>query len=263
MTVELVTKFPTGAFIAAIAVETGPIMAAHTVLDQGIIQGAEDMAALNGSGPFRLVEDITDVSVQYERNPNYWKPGRPFIDGMQHFIITDPARAIAAYRTGQILTTNWITNMTPIQARRLDEEMDDLTVFWGGPTGGLGVHMNTTVAPFDDPRVRQAVNLAIHRQPIIETTSGGSDAMGYKIPEGFWFSRTAEEYANMPGYRELNGRKHPDDVPGARRWRGGAARRAEGGGGGEGGGGWGRRGGRPGDGTRGRTAWEATQCHRE
>ena len=217
LTVEIATMFPSGAFLAAIAVETSAIMAAHTVLDQGIIQGAIDMAALNGSGPFLFVEEVRDASVEYARNPDYWKPGRPFIDGMEHFIITDAGRAIAAYKTGQILTTNWISNLTPKEARNLDEEMDNLTVFWGGPTGGLHVHMNTTVAPFDDPRVRQAVNLAIHRQPIIEITSGGSDAMGYKIPEGFWFSRTAEEYAKMPGYREMNGQKHPDDILAARR----------------------------------------------
>ena len=216
LTVEIVTMFPSAAFIAAIAVETGPIMAAHTVLDQGIVQGAIDMDKLNGSGAFLFVEESKDVSVEYARNPDYWKPGRPFIDGMKHFIITDPGRAIAAYKTGQILTTNWISNMTPKEARKLDEEMDNLTVHWGGPTGGLNVNMNTTKAPFDDWRVRQAVQLALYRQPIIQITSGGSDALGYNIPAGFWFSRTAEEYANMPGYRELNGEKHPDDIDAAK-----------------------------------------------
>ena len=215
LTVEVVTLFPSGAFIAAIAVETGPIMAAHTVLDQGIIQGAIDMDKLNGSGAFTFVDEVKDVSVEYARREDYWKPGRPFIDGMKHFIITDPGRAIAAYKTGQILTTNWISNMTPKEARKLDEEMDNLTVHWGGPTGGLHLYMNTAIAPFDDWRVRQAINLAIYRQPIIATTSGGSDAMGYHIPEGFWFSRSAEEYANMVGFRELNGEKHPDDIAAA------------------------------------------------
>ena len=214
-TVEIVTRFPSGAFLPAISIETSMVQAAHTVLDQGITQGAVDMAALNSSGAFWFVEEIKDVSVEYERNPDYWKPGWPFIDGMKHFVITDAGRAIAAYKTGQILTTSWITNMTPKEAAKLDEEMDNLTVHWGGPTGYLAVHMNTTKAPFDDWRVRQAVILALHRQPIIQTTSGGSDAMGYNIPEGFWFSRTAEEYANIPGYRELNGEKHPDDIAAA------------------------------------------------
>ena len=215
LTAEVVTMFPSGAFIAAIAVETAPMMAAHTVLDQGIVQGVMDFPNLNGSGPFNFVDQVKDVSVTYERWDDYWKPGLPYLDGMKHFVITDAGRAIAAYKTGQILTTNWISNLTPKEAVKLDEEMDNLTVFWGGPTGGLHIHMNTTKAPFDDWRVRQAVQLAIHRQPIIETTSGGSDAMGYGIPEGFWFSNSAEEYANMVGFRELNGEKHPDDIAAA------------------------------------------------
>ena len=215
LTAEVVTMFPSGAFIAAIAVETSPIMSYKAVMEDGIVQGVFDFEGLQGSGPFEYVEEVKDVSVEYARWDDYWKPGLPFIDGMKHFIITDPGRAIAAYKTGQILTTNWISNLTPKEARKLDEEMDNLSVFWGGPTGGLHVHMNTTVAPFDDWRVRQAVQLAIHRQPIIETTSGGSDAMGYGIPEGFWFSQTAEEYANMVGFRQLNGEKHPDDIAAA------------------------------------------------
>jgi len=212
LTAEVVTMFPSTAFIAAIAVETSPIMSYKAVMEDGIVQGIFDFDGLMGSGPFEFVSEVKDVSVEYTRWDDYWKPGLPYIDGMKHFIITDPGRAIAAYKTGQVLTTNWISNLTPKEARKLDEEMDNLSVFWGGPTGGLHIHMNTTVAPFDDYRVRQAVQLAIHRQPIIETTSGGSDAMGYGLPEGFWFSNTAEEYANMIGYRELDGEKHPDDI---------------------------------------------------
>ena len=41
--------------------------------------------------------------------------------------------------------------------------------------------------------------------------------MGYLNPPGFWFSRTQEEYDQLPGYRELNGAKHPDDLAEAKR----------------------------------------------
>ena len=47
---------------------------------------------------------------------------------------------------------------------------------------------------------------------MIQTFSGGTDALGYPNPEGFWYSQTDEQYANMPGFRELNGEKHPDDL---------------------------------------------------
>jgi peptide/nickel transport system substrate-binding protein len=215
-TFEVTTKFPSGAFLAAIAAETGSIQAAHTVLDQGIVQGGRDLSAINGSGPYKFVEYVKGVSVEYERWDNYWKEGLPYIDGMKHFIIGDPGRVIAAFKTGQILMPNWGSNLTPLEAQKLDEEMDNLTVHWGETNGNRNVLVNTTKAPFDDWRVRQAIHLALYRQAIIQSDSGGKLPVGYNIPEGYWFSRTAEEYANLPGYRELNGEKHPDDLAAAR-----------------------------------------------
>jgi ABC-type transport system substrate-binding protein len=222
-TVEIVTKFPSGGFLLAIANETAPIIPRHTVVDQEIAQGGRDLKVLNGSGPFKLTEYVKEVSVSYEKDPNYWKTdrngnARPYIDGIKMFIITDSGRQIAAFKTEQVLTANQsIDNLSSQEALKLDEEMDNLTVHWTGPAQAFYVAMNTTYAPFDDVRVRRALHLALHRQPIIQTFSGGTDALGYPNPEGFWYSQTAEEYANMPGFRELNGEKHPDDLAEAKR----------------------------------------------
>ena len=217
-TVEVATKFPTGSFISSLAVDGAMVQAKHTVIDQGIVQTASDMGTLNGSGPFKFVKHIKDVSIEYEKTPGYFKKGRPYINGMKHFVIIDSGRTIAAFKSGQVLTSNTaLTNMTTREAERLDQDMDNLTVFWGGPTGARHVYMNTTKAPFDNADVRRAVHLALHRQPIIETMSAGRDSIGYLNPPGFWYSRTQEEYDQLPGYRELNGQKHPDDVAEARR----------------------------------------------
>ncbi len=217
-TVEVVTKFPTGSLLSALAVETALIQPRHTVIEQGIPQGGKDLETLNGSGPFKFVKYIKEVSTEYEKNPDYFKEGRPYINGMRHFVIIDSGRVIAAFKTGQVLTSNWaITNMSSLEAQRLDQEMDNLTVHWGGPTSAVNLFMNTAKAPFDDANVRKAVHLALYRQPIIETLSGGKNLMGYLNPPGFWFSRTQEEYDQLPGYRELNGAKHPDDIAEAQR----------------------------------------------
>ncbi len=217
-TVEVATKFPTGSFISSLAVDGAMVQAKHTVIDQGIVQTASDMGTLNGSGPFKFVKHIKDVSIEYEKTPGYFKKGRPYINGMKHFVIIDSGRTIAAFKSGQVLTSNTaLTNMTTREAERLDQDMDNLTVFWGGPTGARHVYMNTTKAPFDNADVRRAVHLALYRQPIIETMSAGRDSIGYLNPPGFWYSRTQEEYDQLPGYRELNGQKHPDDVAEARR----------------------------------------------
>ncbi len=161
---------------------------------------------------------IKEVSTEYEKNPDYFKEGRPYINGMKHFVIIDSGRAIAAFKTGQDLTSNQaVTNLNPLETQRLDQEMDNLTVHWGGPGGANHIYMNTNKAPFDNANVRKAVHLALYRRPIIETISGGMYAMGYLNPPGFWYSRTQEEYDQLPGYREFNGAKHPDDLAGAQR----------------------------------------------
>ena len=217
-TVEIITKFPSGGFLLAIANETAPIIPRHTVVDQEIAQGGRDLDVLNGSGPFKLTEFVKEVSVTYVKDPGYWKTdrngnARPYIDGIKMFVITDSGRQIAAFKTEQVLTVNQsIDNLSSQEALKLDEEMDNLTVHWTGPAQAYYVFMNTTKAPFDDVRVRQALHLALYRQPIIQTFSGGTDALGYPNPEGFWYSQTDEENTNTPGFRELNGEKHPDDL---------------------------------------------------
>src|SRR5437660_487910 len=42
-----------------------------------------------GSGPFKLKEYVRGASIEMERNPNYWKPGLPYMDGIKYFLIKD------------------------------------------------------------------------------------------------------------------------------------------------------------------------------
>ena len=212
-TVEVVTSFPSGAFLTAISIEQTMVQPRHTVLDQGIVQGGKNLWEINGSGPFLFIDYEKEVSVEYERNPQYWKEGLPYIDGMKHFVMTDSGRIIAAYKTGQILTSNqYGYNLTNAEAQQLDKDMDNLTVHWGPAEFARYVMMNSTKAPFDNADVRRAVHLALNRQAILAATAAGQGVPGYPLPPGLWYSNTDEEYANMPGYRLLDGQKHPEDL---------------------------------------------------
>ena len=81
----------------------------------------------------------------------------------------------------------------------------------------MGVMLNTRKAPFDDVRVRRAIMLAIHRQPLIETFNLGNATLGLPMPPGTWYGLSSEEAAQAHGFRELNGEKHPDDIAEAKR----------------------------------------------
>ena len=54
-----------------------------------------------GTGPFKFVEFNPGQDIKVTRNPDYWKPGRPYLDGIEYTIIPDPATADLAFVSGQ------------------------------------------------------------------------------------------------------------------------------------------------------------------
>ncbi len=218
-TVEVTTKFPAPGFLPSLAIATVVMIPRHTVIDQGKIQSILAPDDFNGSGPFTHLGYTKDVKNEYAKNENYFKEGYPRIDGMTHFIILDSGSIVASFKAGQVLMTNGlVNNLSNKEALQLKEESGgELDVHFAGPAAAIGVVLNTTKKPLDDVRVRRAINLAIHRQPFIETFSQGIDLLGTPFPPGAWFSYSSEEAAQMPGFRELDGEKHPDDLAEAKR----------------------------------------------
>ena len=218
-TVEIVTKFPAPDFLPLIAVDTNSIIAKHTVLDQGIAQTSSEWQNFNGSGPFRMVDFTTDVGYKHEKNEEYWREGYPRVDGIQHIIILDAGTISAAYLTEKVYIQNGPSNNLKVnQIVQLEKDGGDvLRVQWKGPSSLYGMLINASVKPFDDPRVRKALYLAMHRQAYVDTFFDGRAWMGTPMPPGTWFGKTPEEVAQLPGFRELNGEKHPDDIEEARR----------------------------------------------
>src|SRR5713226_3380035 len=54
-----------------------------------------------GTGPFKFVEYKPNQSIKVARNPDYWKPGRPFLDGIEYTIIANRSTAILAFVAGK------------------------------------------------------------------------------------------------------------------------------------------------------------------
>lgn len=49
-----------------------------------------------GTGPFKFVEYKPNQSIKVACNPDYWKPGRPYLDGIEYTIIANRSTAILA-----------------------------------------------------------------------------------------------------------------------------------------------------------------------
>ena len=171
-----------------------------------------------GSGPFKLTNWEPNTLVEYERNTDYWKPGLPYLDGLRYIMIADEGTDTAAYQTQQGLMTHHAEPIIKIEnVKRLAADNDFLVAHFGGPMSNVSLYVNHDEEPFGDPNVRRAIHLALHRQAYIQILTGGEGKLGWPFPPGFSFSIPDSEVEKLPGYRELNGEKHPDDLAEARR----------------------------------------------
>ena len=216
-TVEIKTTNPAPDFIAMIATDAFKMMS-KAWGESGVDTSKWENGM--GSGPFIPTGLEKDVSMELERNPNYWKEGLPYIDGSIHYYIADKGTAIGSYRTGQVLMTTWpVTNLSNTEILELQEsEGEILDVYLIPNTSLLGTLINTTIEPFNDVRVRRALHLAVDRSEFREIFGGGIAPVGTPLPPDTWFGRTEEEALLLPGFRNgPDGGKHPDDLAEAKR----------------------------------------------
>ena len=218
-TVELKTQFTAPAFLTNFS-QGDIIVLPKRLIEAGTFPSSAMPENMIGSGPFKMKKHTRDVGTEYEKNTDYFKDGYPKFDGMSYFIIKDKGTIIASFKTGQVLMAATVQNNLSFKdGLQLSKEMGDEAEFYvSGPLAGMGLMVNAKKPEFDNDEVRRAFMLIIHRQPIVATLSDGFYPMGFPIPPNlYWFSRTLDEVLQIPGFREQNGQKHPDDIAEAKR----------------------------------------------
>ena len=159
------------------------------------------MTQVVGTGPFRLIEPPTTTLWRYERNPDYFEENLPYLDEIEYQIIQDPQAQAAALLTQKVYFNDSIggINFSPELAQSVADREPGL-IFSPVPTITIShLSMNSTKAPFDDLRVRQAVNEAIRRESIAELgPQAGTPGTG-NFPLGPW-ALPKEVQESLPGY---------------------------------------------------------------
>lgn len=117
-----------------------------------------------GTGPFKFARWEKGNFIQLDKNENYWRPGRPYLDRLIIRFIADSATRAAGIERGEIDVATFGT-INPVEMRRL-ETLPHLAIAKGGYEAIAPVMMlelNVQKPPFDDKRVRLAVAYALDR----------------------------------------------------------------------------------------------------
>ena len=169
-----------------------------------------------GTGPFIADDRTADAETSFRRNPNWYRPEQPYLDGTRNVWFADSAIQLSAFVSGQIDQASSMVGGNPADLATVQEELGQDEV-WGvlrsRTTQGSGAHFNVTEEPYNDPRVRLALHLAANREQLIAVslstripqTLGGPVAEVLQ-PYGF----TKDELAQIPGYR--SGAERDEDV---------------------------------------------------
>jgi peptide/nickel transport system substrate-binding protein len=159
-----------------------PMLAgAHAVMMKaGIAERVDrkDPKFLMGTGPFKFKSYTPGVEFRAERNPHYWKPGLPYLDGYQAVVMADLTKIFASFRARQLTMTGIGRHLERPEATILHKDFPDAVVAIGPRAGWDAFVMNLSKAPFQDPRMRQAVALATDREKMIEIAAEGWGVLG-------------------------------------------------------------------------------------
>jgi peptide/nickel transport system substrate-binding protein len=163
-----------------------------------------------GTGAFIIEDYVSNASITARRNPNYWgydelypKNRLPYLDEVRVLFIPDNATSYAALRTGKIDIVENIPWEQSAALARTNPELKQAT----RPQNGFGIFLRVDQKPFDNIKVRKAMQMAIDIKTIASTYYGGyavSTPMGaigitgYYLPFDQWPQEDKDGYTYNP-----------------------------------------------------------------
>ncbi|MGD9617789.1 MAG: ABC transporter substrate-binding protein [Alphaproteobacteria bacterium] len=186
-------KRPQPSFLALLAAGFSPVYPCH-VSPQQMRQHPI------GTGPFKFVEFKPNQSIKLARNPDYWKKGLPYLDGIEYTIIPNRSTATLAFRAGTVDMT-FPYDLTVPLLKDLQAQMPD-SVCELTPVNFAPNLLITEKPPFDNRELRKAIAMTLDRQAFIDILGDGIGDIGtatLPAPEGQW-AMPKEMRQQLPGY---------------------------------------------------------------
>src|SRR6266566_4616386 len=152
-----------------------------------------------GTGPFKFVEFKPNQSITVTRNSDYWKPGRPYLDGIEYRIIKDVSTRLLSFIAGKEDVYFGVTmpQLKDVKSK-VPQAICDMTI----PNVSRNLIVNRDAPPFNNAQLRRAMTLSLDRQSFIDIIADGQGTLGGVMqppPEGVW-GMPAYTLKSLPGY---------------------------------------------------------------
>jgi peptide/nickel transport system substrate-binding protein len=148
-----------------------------------------------GAGPFTLTSYVPDSHASLTRNPSYWDASQIHVASFNLLSITQPEQILSALQSGQV-NVAYIAGNQVAAAKAAGFKIDVI------PSEVVNeLDIQTTTAPFTNPKVVQALNYAIDRRAILQVQASGYGAVSYQpFPAGFvgYSAKLANAYPYNP-----------------------------------------------------------------
>ncbi|MGH3252065.1 MAG: ABC transporter substrate-binding protein, partial [Trebonia sp.] len=148
-----------------------------------------------GAGPFTLTSYVPDSHANLVRDADYWDANQIHVANFNVLAISQPEQILSALESGQV-NVAYIAGNQVAAAKAAGFKIDVI------PSEVVNeVDVQTTTAPFSNPKVVQAINYAIDRKAILQVQASGYGAVAYQpFPSGFvgYSPKLANQYPYNP-----------------------------------------------------------------
>lgn len=175
---QLINEDPT--FLSVLALPNNFIVPQASVEAQGMDFGLSPV----GSGPYTLESFVPGQSAVFVRNANYYVENLPYIGRIVMELGIDPATAMLRAEKGELDVIS--ADMMPSSefARVIQDASYAVRLFQEPSLNPWWLGMNNELAPLNDVRVRQAINLAVNKDKLLVLTGGKGQALAGIYPAG-------------------------------------------------------------------------------
>ncbi|MBI3129291.1 MAG: hypothetical protein HYZ11_16910 [Candidatus Tectomicrobia bacterium] len=198
-TVKFTLKHPAGTFIPSIASAWCRIVPKHVLDRDGNLNSAKSIV---GTGPFKLKDYKRGSIIEWERNPDYYAKGLPYVDGVRQFVLVGRPTQLAAAKAGKVMLWDTWPPMSKSQAEEVKKARGDRVKIYPWPINTVFItYLNPKKKPFDNPEMRRAVRLAINPHEVVAKVFEGAGTPCNLLDPKLYgeFALPREEVLKAPG----------------------------------------------------------------